>query len=126
MKALNILQETEYHHAGTCVWATQYKLVNNCRCIANKTNMVTASYCTDPMRAPHDKAVEAGMERNNTFYNVKNNNKISNFYPKGITVVNEVGVDPGIDHLLAMECFDEVHTAGGKVESFISYCGGQF
>ena len=86
--------------------------------------MVTASYCTDPMRALHDKAVEAGMERNNTFYNVKNNNKISNFYQKGITVVNEVGVDPGIDHLLAMECFDEVHTAGGKVESFISYCGG--
>merc|ERR1719204_3043558 len=42
----------------------------------------------------------------------------------GITVVNEMGVDPGIDHLLAMECFDEVHTAGGKVESFISYCGG--
>jgi len=71
------------------------------RCIALKKNMVTASYCTDPMRALHDKAVDAG-----------------------ITVVNEVGVDPGIDHLLAMECFDEVHTAGGKVESFISYCGG--
>ena len=35
-------------------------------------------------------------------------------------------MDPGIDHLLAMECFDEVHTAGGKVESFISYCGGQY
>ena len=35
-----------------------------------------------------------------------------------------MGVDPGIDHLLAMECFDEVHTGGGKVESFISYCGG--
>ena len=33
-------------------------------------------------------------------------------------------MDPGIDHLLAMECFDEVHTGGGKVESFISYCGG--
>ena len=26
----------------------------------------------------------------------------------GVTVVNEVGADPGIDHLLAMECFDEV------------------
>lgn len=25
-----------------------------------------------------------------------------------------------------MECFDEVHQAGGKVESFISYCGGEF
>ena len=44
---------------------------------------------------------------------------------KGITILNEVGLDPGIDHLLAMECFDEVHQAGGKVESFISYCGGK-
>lgn len=38
--------------------------------------------------------------------------------------MNEVGLDPGIDHLLAIECIDEVHQAGGKVESFISYCGG--
>jgi alpha-aminoadipic semialdehyde synthase len=42
----------------------------------------------------------------------------------GITVVNEVGLDPGLDHLLAMDCFDEVHQAGGKVMSFVSYCGG--
>ena len=30
----------------------------------------------------------------------------------------------GIDHFLAMECFDDVHQGGGKIESFISYCGG--
>jgi len=42
----------------------------------------------------------------------------------GVTVVNEVGADPGIDHLLAMQCFDEAHTGGGKVEKFISFCGG--
>lgn len=36
----------------------------------------------------------------------------------------KVGADPGIDHFLAMQCFDEVATAGGKVEKFISYCGG--
>ena len=36
----------------------------------------------------------------------------------------QVGADPGIDHFLAMRCFDEVHTGGGKVEKFISYCGG--
>ncbi len=42
----------------------------------------------------------------------------------GITVINEVGLDPGIDHLLAMECFDEVHLGGGRVDSFVSYCGG--
>lgn len=70
-------------------------------CIEKNTNMVTASYLTPDMAALHDKAVEAG-----------------------ITVVNEVGLDPGLDHLLAMECIDEVHMAGGKVESFVSYCGG--
>lgn len=42
----------------------------------------------------------------------------------GVTIVNEVGLDPGIDHLLAMELIDEIHQAGGKVESYISYCGG--
>lgn len=42
----------------------------------------------------------------------------------GITVLNEVGLDPGIDHLLAIECFDDVRQAGGKIESFISWCGG--
>ena len=42
----------------------------------------------------------------------------------GIMVMNEVGVDPGLDHMLAMECFDEVRQHGGKVSSFISYCGG--
>lgn len=29
--------------------------------------------------------------------------------------MNEVGLDPGIDHLLAMECFEEVQQSGGKV-----------
>merc|ERR1712029_1324953 len=70
-------------------------------CIANKTDMVTASYCTEQMQALDKSAKEAG-----------------------ITVVNEVGVDPGIDHFLAMECFDDAHMGGGKVESFVSFCGG--
>jgi alpha-aminoadipic semialdehyde synthase len=42
----------------------------------------------------------------------------------GVTLVHEVGLDPGLDHLLALECFAEVRQAGGKVESFVSYCGG--
>ncbi|XP_063230692.1 alpha-aminoadipic semialdehyde synthase, mitochondrial [Bacillus rossius redtenbacheri] len=70
-------------------------------CIQQGVHMVTASYCTPEMQELHASAVDAG-----------------------VTVVNEVGLDPGIDHLLAMECFDEVHQAGGKVESFVSYCGG--
>ncbi|PNF15026.1 hypothetical protein B7P43_G17219 [Cryptotermes secundus] len=70
-------------------------------CINAGVHLVTASYCTDELKDMHDRAAE-----------------------KGITILNEVGLDPGIDHLLAMECFDEVHQAGGKVESFISFCGG--
>lgn len=42
----------------------------------------------------------------------------------GITVFNEVGVDPGIDHLYAIKTIEEVHSLGGKVVSFLSYCGG--
>ncbi|KAJ6150187.1 hypothetical protein N7471_001386 [Penicillium samsonianum] len=41
----------------------------------------------------------------------------------GITVLNEIGLDPGIDHLYAVKTIDEVHKAGGQVEAFTSYCG---
>ena len=40
----------------------------------------------------------------------------------GITMLNEVGLDPGIDHMLAMECFDEVHGKGGKVSAHLDFC----
>ncbi|ETS76694.1 Saccharopine dehydrogenase [Pestalotiopsis fici W106-1] len=42
----------------------------------------------------------------------------------GITVMNEIGLDPGLDHLYAVKTIDEVHKAGGKILSFLSYCGG--
>ncbi|KAL1302514.1 hypothetical protein AAFC00_002901 [Neodothiora populina] len=42
----------------------------------------------------------------------------------GITVMNEIGLDPGIDHLYAVKTIDEVHKAGGKITSFLSFCGG--
>ncbi|KAL8774838.1 MAG: hypothetical protein Q9209_000777 [Squamulea sp. 1 TL-2023] len=42
----------------------------------------------------------------------------------GITVMNEIGLDPGIDHLYAVKTIDEVHKAGGKIKGFLSYCGG--
>lgn len=38
--------------------------------------------------------------------------------------MNEIGLDPGIDHLYAVKTIDEVHKAGGKITSFLSYCGG--
>lgn len=71
------------------------------RCIELKTNMVTASYTSPEMKELHEQAAGAG-----------------------ITIVNEVGLDPGIDHLLAMECFDQATSNGGKITSFVSYCGG--
>ncbi|KAI7861964.1 saccharopine dehydrogenase [Spinellus fusiger] len=42
----------------------------------------------------------------------------------GIVVMNEIGLDPGIDHLYAVRTIDEVHKEGGKLLEFISYCGG--
>ena|ERR1700737_2802168 len=42
----------------------------------------------------------------------------------GIVVMNEIGLDPGIDHLYAVKAIDAVHSKGGKILSFLSYCGG--
>ena len=42
----------------------------------------------------------------------------------GITVMNEIGLDPGIDHLSAVITIDDVHKEGGKILSFKSFCGG--
>lgn len=70
-------------------------------CIAVKTHLVTASYITDHVRTLHDDAQKAG-----------------------VTILNEVGLDPGIDHFLALECIKDVHHKGGEIESLISYCGG--
>lgn len=38
--------------------------------------------------------------------------------------MNEIGVDPGIDHLYALKTIHAVHDIGGKILSFKSYCGG--
>ncbi len=38
--------------------------------------------------------------------------------------MNEVGVDLGIDHMLAKQVFDEVREASGVIKSYHSYCGG--
>ena len=43
---------------------------------------------------------------------------------KKLLFLNEMGVDPGIDHMSAMKIIDEVHREGGKVLHFYSYCGG--
>lgn len=43
---------------------------------------------------------------------------------KNLLFLNEIGVDPGIDHMSAMKIIDETHAEGGKVLHFYSYCGG--
>ncbi|XP_071815872.1 alpha-aminoadipic semialdehyde synthase, mitochondrial-like isoform X2 [Apostichopus japonicus] len=70
-------------------------------CIKHKKHMVTASYVSPEMKALQQDAFDAG-----------------------ITIMNEVGLDPGIDHLLAMECFDAIKERGGKIISYESWCGG--
>lgn len=43
---------------------------------------------------------------------------------KDLVFLNELGLDPGIDHLSAIKMLDEVRALGGVVTSFESYCGG--
>ncbi|ONH64693.1 Saccharopine dehydrogenase [NADP(+), L-glutamate-forming] [Cyberlindnera fabianii] len=69
--------------------------------IKNKKNVVTTSYISPALKELEDQINEAG-----------------------IIVFNEIGLDPGLDHLYAVKTIDEVHKAGGKIKSFISYCGG--
>ncbi len=70
-------------------------------CIELKVNMVTASYQTPEMKALSNDAEQAG-----------------------ICIMNEIGLDPGIDHLAAMEIIDKAHGKGHEIESFVSWCGG--
>jgi saccharopine dehydrogenase (NADP+, L-glutamate forming) len=69
--------------------------------IRKKKNVVTTSYVSPAMLELEQQCKDAG-----------------------ITVMNEIGLDPGIDHLYAVKTIEEVHKAGGKITSFLSYCGG--
>ena len=70
-------------------------------CVENRKLMVTTSYSTPAMRDLDGPARAAG-----------------------VIIVNEVGVDPGLDHMAAMRTIDRVRDAGGQVTGFRSYCGG--
>jgi saccharopine dehydrogenase-like NADP-dependent oxidoreductase len=43
---------------------------------------------------------------------------------KELLLLNECGLDPGIDHASAMQVIDEIRAKGGEISSFKSYCGG--
>lgn len=70
-------------------------------CIRHRKQLVTTSYVSDAMRALDGAAREAG-----------------------IILLNEIGLDPGIDHMSAKRVIDRVHNAGGEIKSFRSCCGG--
>ena len=70
-------------------------------CIKHKNNMVTTSYVSKPMAELDTDAKKAG-----------------------ILILNEIGLDPGIDHMSAMRIIHDVESRGGKIAHFRSYCGG--
>jgi len=70
-------------------------------CINFNKNMVTASYVSEAMQALDGKVKE-----------------------KGLTFMNEIGVDPGIDHMSAMQVIDRIRDEGGKILLFESFTGG--
>jgi alpha-aminoadipic semialdehyde synthase len=57
---------------------------------------------------------------------MKRNFPLLNYSAKAanITIMNEIGLDPGIDHLTALSMFKKVRESGGKITDFISWCGG--
>ncbi|PCH72335.1 MAG: saccharopine dehydrogenase [Flavobacteriaceae bacterium] len=70
-------------------------------CLTFGKNLVTASYISKEMKALHTQ-VKA----------------------KGLTFMNEIGLDPGIDHMSAMQLIDRIRDNGGKLLLFESFCGG--
>jgi saccharopine dehydrogenase-like NADP-dependent oxidoreductase len=70
-------------------------------CVKHKKHMVTTSYISPRMESLDAPARNAG-----------------------VMLLNEIGVDPGIDHMSAMRIIHDVERRGGKVVSFKSYCGG--
>jgi saccharopine dehydrogenase (NADP+, L-glutamate forming) len=69
-------------------------------CLKHKKSLVTTSYVQPEMKALDKAARDAG-----------------------VLFLNEMGLDPGIDHMTAMKIIDYVHLRGGKVEEFYSLCG---
>ena len=41
-----------------------------------------------------------------------------------LAFLNEIGLDPGIDHMSAMKIIDEIRDQGGQLVLFESFCGG--
>jgi saccharopine dehydrogenase (NADP+, L-glutamate forming) len=70
-------------------------------CLQHRKHLITASYVSSEMRALHQQALE-----------------------KDVLLLNECGLDPGIDHISAMEVIHRVQQEGGRLTSFESFTGG--
>ncbi len=69
-------------------------------CLQHQKHMVTTSYVKPEMQDLHKEAVD-----------------------NNVLLLNEIGVDPGIDHMSAMRIIDDVHKAEGEIEAFYSITG---
>lgn len=79
--------------------ALHVKLIKDC--LENRVHLITASYVSDEMKKYHKEAFAAG-----------------------IVFLNEMGLDPGIDHMDTMRLLSSIKRNGGKVYSLKSFCGG--
>ena len=70
-------------------------------CLKHGINMVTTSYISPEMKALDEDAKKAG-----------------------IIILNEIGEDPGIEHMGAMKMINQVNQEGGKIKSLKSYGSG--
>jgi len=70
-------------------------------CIKFKKHMVTASYVSKEM-----KELDEIVKKNNLVF------------------MNEIGLDPGLDHMSAMQAIDSIRENGAKLLLFESFCGG--
>lgn len=70
-------------------------------CVRFGKHLVTASYVSEKMRS-----LDAAAKQ------------------KGVILLNEIGLDPGIDHMSAMQVIDSIRARGGEMKAFYSYCGG--
>lgn len=70
-------------------------------CISFKKNLLTASYIDENIQS-----LEKEISRNQLLF------------------LCEMGLDPGIDHMSAMQLIDHIREKGGSIKSFISHCGG--
>ena len=70
-------------------------------CLESNSHLITASYLSDEMLALDSQAKS-----------------------KGLIFLNEMGLDPGIDHMTAMQLIDKLRHNGAAIRAFESYTGG--